>query len=124
MGLSNEDKKATGLDMPTCYERVRLWLSEHGQECIVDATPKGKQRFLGLVTQTLPGAEASVADRRSLMHEVIAGGLEYAYHKTDSHGIKMAAYAFTGLESDGAPWGSPAPTSSPQQSKAERSGLR
>ena len=105
MGLSSGDKaSATGLDMPTCYERVRLWLSEHGQECVVDATPEGKRRFLGLVTRTLPWAETSAADRRFLMHEVIAGGLEYAYHKTDSQGIKMAAYAYTGLESDGVPW--------------------
>jgi hypothetical protein len=118
VGLSNEDKaRATGLDMLTCYERIRFWLLEHGQECVVDATPEGKRRFLGLVTRTLPWAETSAADRRYVMHEVIAGGLEYAYHETDSHGIKMAAYAFTGLESDGAPWGSAALSASMRQAK-------
>lgn len=104
MGLDPGDKeRARGLDPETCYERIASWLRSNGDARFPPERRTGTyyERFGRLVKALPPASDASRADRDFVFAAVISSSFEQCYHSSDSLGVKMAAYAFQGLEASG-----------------------
>lgn len=93
MGLLEGDieKVPKGLTLKEYYSRIYRWHRKNSNSK-QDDSPYAR-RYQDLV-ESLPAPEkASSEDIAFVCKEVIAGLMEWAYHKVDEYGIKTAAYA-------------------------------
>jgi hypothetical protein len=95
MGLSSSDPVPTGISRPEAYERIRSWYQN-----LAAVTPVGESQHLDGAREYID-ALPEVADEAVIsdcLQQVVAGGLEFAYHD-ENDGFKNAAYAHEALRS-------------------------
>lgn len=99
MGLSPSDKLPKDIALSDAYAAIRSWYRTH----IAEAEQRGDEygrRSAELIRRLPEVSRNSDLEQRAIMHEVIAGLLEWAYHQSDGQ-FKMAAYAHAALDKHG-----------------------
>ena len=125
MGLEpgDIDQVPLGLSIEDYYDRIIGWYKA-SKDFILKKTGRPKndsyvECYRALIRAAPARGAVHSADIALVCKEVVTGLMEWAYHEKDSHGVKMAAYAYYVLESffDGP--GGETTRASIQQSKLE-----
>jgi len=96
----DQEKVPPELTATDCYERIWLWHRANGAEKATkrQLSSNNMRQYLALLPELPTDSDAEPEDIDFLFREVLNGTFEWSYHEEDSRGIKMAAYAFHGVE--------------------------
>lgn len=102
MGLCEGDleKVPVTFTVEQCYARIVHGLKSKGKVYLQEEISKGStwlRRPLEGIAHLPALRKATMHDIDFVCHMIICGGLEWAYHRADEYGIKMAAYAHHAL---------------------------
>ncbi len=94
------EKVPPDLTARDCYERIWSWHRTKGD---AEASQQGLASdhlalYRSILVELPTETDATLEDRAFLFKEVLNGSFEWSYQIEDDHGIKIAAYAFRGLE--------------------------
>jgi hypothetical protein len=102
MGLNegDQDNVPPELIARDCYERIWAWHRTSGEDEAQKQglAPDHMEKYLAILVELPPDSDATFEDMDFLFREVLNGTFEWSYHQEDSHGIKMAAYAFHAID--------------------------
>ena len=99
MGLSYEDAIPKGISLRKAYVAIRSWYRNNAFELKTREDEYAKAS-LALIKALPDVTSLSELEIRAIFAEVIAGHLEWAYHRSDGK-HKMAAYVHGALEAAG-----------------------
>ena len=101
MGLDRGDleKVPKSLTVDEAYERIYVWHNKFGKQKLEQKklSKPYRESYLKLLGKIPSASKATQADKDFVFEQVISGLMEWAYHESDEHGIKTAAYAHFSL---------------------------
>ena len=100
MGLTKSDlaKVPHGLSQKEYYARIYTWHRQNKEGIFARMANRDRDdpftRCYFELVEALPDPEIALSEDVALIcREVISGLMEWAYHSSDKHGVKTAAYA-------------------------------
>lgn len=91
MGLSEEDKLPTGIELRDAYTKIRNWYQAN-INLLEESKDEYSEISRNLILSMPEPSTATELEMRAVMGEIIYGKLEWAYHESDGQ-YNMAAYA-------------------------------
>ena len=99
MGLGADDAIPNQISLRNAYSAVRDWYRTHVAE-VPDWDTAEAARSVLLIKALPESSGLSDLEMRAVLAEVLAGRMEWAYHRSDG-AYKMAAYAEALADDDG-----------------------
>lgn len=95
MGLEPGDieKVPKELSVNDCYKRIYEWQKKYGKGIMKKKYGEEKIHYSDLLDALPSPNKATNGDMNYVFSIVIAGVMEWSFHRKDEHEIKMAAYA-------------------------------
>ena len=101
MGLDSSDPLPDGISYEDAYAAIRAWYQANADRCAMDPQRGRYAAESKAYIESLPAPDqATLDDIKNTLRQVLAGGLEWAYHESDGR-FKMAAYAQAAFEAAG-----------------------